>query len=280
MANTIEAQVKPKGNKQSIEQKARAAATKPTDRGSIESKIKEEFQKWMQKGEFEKEADRSERLKNSSKTAFDNICANQILEGILNVWETETYGLKFSDYRREQTERTQDRKWDVKLSAYNSESEMFVATLAVNGFKLDFRVAVPIDQAPIIKEKSKAITKFPYWCFENNKLRPTKVWLRSGGDEELGPSELSNNKKDITLSFDNLGLTNPYLKGHIFGYNAHCKKMESVKYFNLGKDSYEREQKASYGQDYTEAIENFQKSIQLDPDNAVGYNWLGVAYYN
>ena len=49
-----------------------------TDFGGIQYNIKTAFEKWNQKGEFEKEADYEIRMKNQSQIAFDGICLEKI----------------------------------------------------------------------------------------------------------------------------------------------------------------------------------------------------------
>jgi hypothetical protein len=192
--------------------RAERDAYEKTSVGLIQKKIKSEFIKWNQKGEFEKEAEYIERLKIKSIKAFEEICITQIENEIS---------------KNEHTVR-------LEIAPYNSESEYFVINCEIKGFHLQGKLNIPISKAQEFKNNfmyfDREISKYD-WCFIGNSLCPTMVTLKYEYDNSNYIISLSpENQTEITFSFDVFEIENKYLKGYIFKYsNAKIIKEEIEK---------------------------------------------------
>ena len=203
------------------------AVYEKTDKGSITKNIKSEFEKWNQKGEFEKEGDYEERLKIQSQKTFSQICIEQIRNRIDNYHDD-------SDIKRE-------------LSTYDSESESCSVSFKINGVEWQNILKIPIADAPNFKnnwDRLKCKVNNYDWCFVENNLCPTLVTLYNSTIKNEF-SLVLNNQSAIAYSFDNFEITNPYLKGYVFNYStakiidqqilsAYYNRLDSIyKDFNL-----------------------------------------------
>lgn len=190
-------------NKKEKELKAQQEAFSKTDVGNIQINIKSEFEKWNQKGEFEKEIDYAERLKTKSQTTFNEICINQIQKRISNY--NNRYNLK------------------TELSPYNSENEFFIIKFEINGLEWQDKVTIPISKAQPFKNNFSNY-KFEVndydWCFVENNLCPTLVKLENNDDNSKYEFSLfASNKSEISYAFNDFGIDNKYLNGYTFKYS-------------------------------------------------------------
>jgi len=208
-----EAKAKAEQAKKERELRATQEAYAKTDVGSIQKNIKSEFEKWNQKGEFEKEIDYTERLKNQSRTAFDSICLEKI--------ETKINGF-YSYYGTKE------------LSKYNSEKEFFTVSFKINDLEWQSDINIPISQAEKFKNNFSDL-RFKIgdydWCFVENSLCPTLVTLTNrDNDTKYQFPVLLQNQSEITQSFNNLEIANQYLNGYVFKFsNAKVKKEKIAK---------------------------------------------------
>jgi hypothetical protein len=185
---------------------------------TIRSNIKLAFEEWNLKGEFEKESDFAERLRNNSQTVFDSICISNISIAI---------GMFLSDKYK--------HIWEKELSLYNSEKEFFTVLFKIND-KSNFvswqnSINIPIAQAENFKNNfSNLRMKIgDYdWCYIKKNLCPTALTLYRkdgyGDDAKIIesyklPVNLPN-QTEISVPFDELGIANPYLKGYVFKYST------------------------------------------------------------
>lgn len=173
-----------------------------TDAGSIKKSIKESFDEWNQKGEFEKVADYDLRLKNKSQEAFLQICTEQI--------KNRVGSFNSDDLEKE-------------LSIYDSEKELFTVTFKRKGVKWQNVLKIPIADAANFKSKWSdlecKIDDFD-WCFVENSLCPTLITLIDKEDNSKYKLPLLlNNQFEITFSFDEFGIANQYLKEFVFKYS-------------------------------------------------------------
>lgn len=175
----------------------------------IKMAIKKEFKQWNKKGEFEKQTDYEERLKNQSESSFADICIQQIKKEIDNIYfskellpydsEKEYFNIRFK-YNRSYS--TNSLKWQSVLKIPITEAENFK-----NNF-LDFGI-------------QKYEDKFELY---NGWLIPTELTLFRT-DEQSNKEQIIEkydipikfqNQKEIAVPFDGLGIDNPYLKGYVF----------------------------------------------------------------
>lgn len=152
------------------------------------------------KGEFEKQPDYAERLKQQSKINFDKTCLEQIKNKITSINDC-----------------------DVILSSYNPDNEYFIVILKRKGIEYQSKINVPIAVAEKFKNNwsnFKKIIDDADWCFVDNTLCPTLVTLQDNEDNKYTVLYSYKNQSEIDYSFDNLGIINTYLKGYTFKYSA------------------------------------------------------------
>jgi hypothetical protein len=191
-----------------------------TDAGYIQGSIKDAFNKWNQKGEFEKETDYNERLKTQSQGIFSQICIEQIKNRV-------SRGVKL----------------EKELSTYNSNDETFIVSFKINGIELQNKINIPISSAENFKNNwsnlRNEIDNYD-WCFVANMLCPNLVTLHNSRDNAKYEIQLSpENQSDISFPFDNLEIANPYLSGFVFKYSTakiidqqiyanYCNRLDSI----------------------------------------------------
>lgn len=196
------------------------AAYLKTDKGSIYNNVKTEFAKWNQKGEFEKEADFVERIKSKSKDEFNKVCIEQIKNKIKNL------GSYYYGYNLKR-----------ELSTYDSEGEYFTVVFRFNGIEWKNVLNIPISDAEEFKknwEYLKLNLSENNWCFVENSLCPTIITLvYNGRNEDYYYSDdkanvnkkeypfplIQKNQSEISIVFDDLEITNEYLKGYVFKFS-------------------------------------------------------------
>ena len=192
------------------------------DMSSIRNVVKDKFSAWCEKGEFEKAAEVDERLRTGSKAAFDKICFDAILEQV-----NKKVG--------------QVSNVDRKISTYDSEKETFTIMVPIFGIMQQFSLNVPIDVAQQFKAdfSSLPLAFGSKWGVLNGKLYPKKLKV---DDYDIGFSRevpiVSEGMKDIEISFEGLGISNPYLSGHVFSLREYMQQdSELQKEFNFYQDS-------------------------------------------
>lgn len=220
----LEKEVKARKEQAEKERKLRAEqeAYAKTDVGSIQKNIKSDFEKWNQKGEFEKEADFVERIKSKSKDEFNKVCIEQIKNKIKNLG-SYYYGYNYNLKR--------------ELSTYDSEGEYFTVVFRFNGIEWKNVLNIPISDAEEFKEKwnkLKVSIDNYNWCFVENSMLPTLVTLQEFEsfyyyDYEREPTlkpiktysfpYTQKNHSEITIEFDELNLENEFLKGYVFKFS-------------------------------------------------------------
>lgn len=192
------------------------------DMSAIRKTVKDKFTAWCEKGEFEKAAAVDERLRTGSKSAFDKICFDAILEQV-----SKKVG--------------QVGNVERKISTYDSEKETFKIMVPVFGIMQQFSLNVPIDVAQQFKVDfpTLPLSFGSKWGFLNGKLYPKTLKV---DDYDIGFScevpIASDGLKDIEVSFDGLGISNTYLSGHVFSLSGYMQQdSELQKEFNFYQDS-------------------------------------------
>ncbi|GHT41149.1 hypothetical protein AGMMS49965_10510 [Bacteroidia bacterium] len=229
MTNIVNAQVPQKGNKQTIGNKARAAAaaTKQEaakqaakreaaereaaekarqkrlsvdDRSAIESCIKENLTRWSKKGEFERQNDYEQRLRTQSESEFINICKESVAK--CNSLDSR-YGGNC-----------------LNIGQYDSEKELFPISVdfPYSGLEtMQFQLKIPFENAEEFKEKFKSRYRYLYpesWCFVKNTIFPNRIEIKFDNRKYTLDMPIEN-QSEIIFSFDDLGIDNPYLKGFV-----------------------------------------------------------------
>lgn len=214
-----------------------------SDEVKIKNSINEIFKKWNQKGEFEKEIDYEERLKNKSKESFSKICIVQIKNEIKN----NKYGFSEHDGNRDY--------WKKELSFYNSEKELFTVKFELNGVEWQNDITISIAKAEGFKENWKDL-KFEIddynWSFVDNNLCPNLVILKNIDTKYKFPLSLKN-KLDISYSFNDFEINNPYLKDYVFSYSS-AKILDSLEL-------------STYNQKLDSIFNDFNRQLLKNPYN-------------
>lgn len=196
-----------------------------SDEYNINKNIGEYFSKWLKKGEFEKTVDYDKRLNERSKIVFDSICNSVIIYKIEDVWR------------------------DIRLGTYNTETEEFPVFVKTpyNFGRCEIigkaHIKIPIESAQDFRNKfySGDGTGFNY---SKGPVVPRADFVyvsstENPGDNVLCPTtvvyynppfckDIINIKltydektKPVKVVFDELGITDKYLNGHVFTFDGY-----------------------------------------------------------
>lgn len=213
-----EAKLKKENKENEQKQQKKEESFERSDIGIIKKNIKNTFEKWNQKGEFEKQTDYENRLENQSQNAFDQTCIEQIKRKIEN----------YNNYYLNR-----------ELLPYNADNEFFNVKFKVNNIDWLGRIDIPIANAENFKNNwtnlKIKINNYD-WCFVENTLCPTLITLSDENEKYQFALPLQN-QKEITYSFEDLGIDNLYLKGYLFKYTDAKKIDIKIAQEKLEKDS-------------------------------------------
>jgi len=212
-----EEKLKKEKKENEIKQQKKEDAFERTDIGIIKKNIKTAFEKWNQKGEFEKQTDYENRLQNQSQNAFDQICIEQIKSEINN----------------------KDYYLNKELLPYNADNEFFNVKFKINNLEWLSKINIPIANAENFKNNwldlERTINNYD-WCFVENTLCPTVITLSDENSKYQFTLSLQN-QKEITYSFEDLDIENQYLNNYIFNFNDVRKIEIKIAQDKLAKDS-------------------------------------------
>lgn len=190
-----------------------------SDAGKIKTQIKQEFEEWSQKGEFENQNDFKKRLESDSKNEFYQICLKQINDKINNL--------------------KKEKKLVKELHTYDTENEKFTVSFKFNSIKWQNDIYIPITDAPKFKNEWRKIKyridEFD-WCFINDSLCPSNVTLFNDDFEYACRLPLKN-QKNIIYSFDDFKIDNKYLKGFVFSFSDVKSNIHKLNQLNSQLDS-------------------------------------------
>jgi len=174
-----------------------------TDAGKIQAEIRDNYYKWLSKGEFEKNADYEIRKEKLSKETFFEICNSTIKNRIKDI---SNYDLK------------------TELLPYDSENEVFSISFSLNDLnKWQNTLKIPIKDAENFKNEwdVKWEQNLSDWCLIDNYLYPTKITLSNTKNESQYRFVLPlSNQKNIIVAFNGLGLENVYTKDVVFDFST------------------------------------------------------------
>ena len=198
-----------------------------TDKGMVYKTVKDKFALWMQKGEFEKQADFEERLRGSTKTKFGEICE----DAFNDITDVLLHGSK---------DNSEDEKikLEKQLDTYDSENEQFTMYCTSHGaYTAVVKLHIPISEAQDFKETFEAndifIDKIKDGVFVGNIFVPTVLVISRIGHDKLylvkadGIIDLntearvdSNKMEKFTVPFDKLNIDCDALKGYVYHHQA------------------------------------------------------------
>ena len=216
--------------------------------------IKEDFEKWNDRREFEKSADYDKRLQEYSKAVFDSICYSVI-----------SYKIKYNN-------------WKMRLDTYDADKEEFPIICTFDDVIARIRYKVPIDMAKEFKqnfnhnefygkgqmwEALRRCDNFVYVTVpdrpDDNELCPSTILFSQTpyirwDNRDIGTVRgdffhnadsikvtFTSKAKPVAVRFNDLGLDNKYLANYVYVFkkgdnDIYSKKeqneSESNKIFN------------------------------------------------
>lgn len=153
---------------------------------TVRNKIKESFNEWYQKGEFEKRDDYQTRISSFSAKAFDSVCFKTIIQA----FKAKT-------------------GFSSKLLKYNADTEKFGVEFTFNDLTVKDSVNIPIDKASKFKNDFEDFGIYvddADWVFIDNYLSPTKISFYNRDTKQNAEFRFSNNNaKKIDFSSSDFG---------------------------------------------------------------------------
>lgn len=203
-----------------------------SDKIRLEKSIVNDFTKWLNKDEFEKQEDYEKRISNQLEKEFQNVCINAFKE---RIDEVERYN------------------FEIKLEQYNSEEEFFPVTITISGYQYQGNLIIPIDKAQQLKENlrfySKNFTQSE-WFFTDNYLVPNLLYL-TNGDLLYKITLTLPQKEEAKMVLGDLKIQNVN-NLVLFDYNKEAKEYLKAK----EKNENERLERKKRQEDYNKLIEN------------------------
>lgn len=174
--------------KEKIDSVNKEYAYNKTDYMLIGNSIKEKFNHWLTKGEFETTVNYEVRINQNKKFVFDSICHSQIISTIQN--KIEGYRIYF------------------KLQPYNADKEYYPLIINVNDKDFINILNIKLSDAEEFKNNMQNATKITLpkeeenWCLIENNLYPLKVEVNKG----VGEIKIPYTKKYSSLNYSSRGL--------------------------------------------------------------------------
>lgn len=176
-----------------------------SDYVKIKNRVKDDFSKWLIKGEYEKLESYNNRISSDGQTVFDSICFKAIKNQLID--ENEYY----SSVEEEYMAIDGIKLGFIELDRYDSEKEFFNVIINLHEKQINDTLNIKIEQAQNFKENHEINNSSlinTEWCFVENNLTPTKFTLENDQikrtinlpKEILTKIELSSND----LQIDNL----------------------------------------------------------------------------
>lgn len=203
-----------------------------SDKILLQKNIANDFTKWLNKGEFEKQEDYEKRISNQLEKEFENVCYNKFKERI------------------DEVERN---NFEIKLEQYNSESEFFPLTITISGYPYQGNLIVPIDKAQRLKENLSAYSKDfskSVWFFTDNYLVPDLFYL-TNFDLSYKVTLTLPQKEEAEISLSDLKIQNVNNQVH-FDYNKESKEYLKAK----EKNENERLERKKRQEEFYKLVEN------------------------
>lgn len=221
----------------------------------LKKRIKQEFESWYEKGEFEKSVDHQNRIAQKD-FAFDSIC--------------------YQITSRQMLQRIGSQQYELKLLDYNADLEIFPVEIQFYPSKTFDSIKVPISEAESFKEdlryrdNSNVLSfyrELRNWIFVDNYLFPKRLSLN--GEKSI--LNLPNKEvSQIRFSTDELSLNNYFGSNHMFDA-IQFEKVAEAREIKRRKEQYkslmlvienERNQK-----NYKNAIYKLEDLYRIFPDS-------------
>ena len=186
----------------------------------LTNQIKTDFERWLEKTDFEKKEDYQNRVTKSGSNVFDSICRNEITELI-----------------KHKTGFYQSPRIHTNIGKYDSENEFFEIKITSNVGVRDYYVINDTIKVEMLKArrisnllyKTDDISYSEYknisdWCLIDNMLFPKIIILNS--NEKINKSLMTSSKKinNFNFSTKELDIKNEYLAEIVYDYEKQQKQ--------------------------------------------------------
>lgn len=191
-----------------------------SDYNQLSEYIKTDFEKWLEKSEFEKKENYQNRIVKNGSQAFDSICKKQINEYI-----KQKTGFYNSSTRVKS-----------EINEYDPENESFKIKVKSqrNGSTYDYFIINDTLKVEVSKAKNIPIytdiisyTEYKYisdWCFIENMLFPKKISIISSKNLYKSLITSSKNIKSFYFTTKDMDIKNEYISDIVYDYEKQQKK--------------------------------------------------------
>jgi hypothetical protein len=224
-----------------------------SDYALIKNLIKEDFNQWLQKGEFEKTEDYQNRISNNSSKPFDSICYKKLT----NAFKTKS---NFSSH----------------LLKYNADTEKFGIAFTFNDVVFNDSFNIPIIDASKFKnnvDNFRIYVETKDWGFIDNNFTPRKItYFNDNTKESFEFYFVSKDLRSITFSPSELGInlsttTNNQFSYDDFYYNRMFETKDGSALNSMAWD-------CLLNQNFQKALRILEKGVQLVNINDDVYPYL------
>lgn len=228
-----------------------------SDENILKNSISNDFQKWLKKGEFEKQNDWEIRINSEYEKAFNEICRENFEERI-NINNLYNY--------------------EIRLDSYDSEKEIFpikiLKRISSNSSKfVTGSVNVPINKAEKFKEYIGKKISFNIleteWRFDDHNLFPQKTNIEVLGDNYTIDSN-TENSDNTTISSSNLKLENTSNREMVFNFNNFNKLIIEKEASKKEVQKIEEEKKElNQNPEFPGGISSFRRKMMANIDTEI-----------
>jgi hypothetical protein len=224
-----------------------------SDYVQIKSTIKEDFNPWLQKGEFEKTEGYQSRIANNSSVTFDSICYKNLIHAF-----KEKSG------------------FSSNLLKYNADTEKFGIEFTFNDIVFNDSFNVPIKEAAKFKDEVENFGIYVAdkdWGFIDNYLTPTKITYYNNDTKESFEFYFrSKDLKRISFSISELRLNssitiNTKFNFDEFYYNRMFEAKDGSAINSMARD-------CLLNQNFSEALQILQRGVPLINNSDEIYPYL------
>ena len=229
-----------------------------SDYNQLSKNIKTDFEKWLEKSEFEKKENYQNRIVKAGSKAFDSICKNQITEYIKQ--KTGFYNSPTRVISEVGEYDPENEFFNIKIKSQKNDGiyDFFILndTLKVETSKAK---NLPIYTDIISYNEYRYISE---WCFIENMLFPKKISIISSKNLHKLLINSSKNIKNFNFTTKELDIKNDYISDIVFDY----EKQQKQDQIDIEKENIRNGLKIYSAYDDYHTSSNLSK--YLDADNA------------